>query len=97
MDHPVVTTVAERLCSSDCWSTSTSCIEPGSANSVTGSNWPSKPFPGTSTNLPATGDTVSVSGTTFLDSSTEYYAYFKQIINGGDMKIVSIRTSGDDY
>jgi hypothetical protein len=79
-----------------CWSDSISCIEPGSY--YTAGNLPSKIFPGTSTDLPAPYN----SSTHFLDSTTYYYAYFRQIVGSGgyangDMKFVSVRTSGDYY
>jgi len=83
---------------SDCWSPdNTGCRETGSANS--NETWPSKLFPGTSTDLPVpSADEVSGTGfTNFLDSSTFYYAYFWQIQGNGDMEILSMRTTGDFY
>ena len=92
------------LCSypSSCWGTVNSCIEPGSANPgspAPAGVWPSAYFPGpSSTNMPATGYTVSGTGfSNFLDSSTYYYAYIQQVENNGDMELVSIRTTGDSY
>ena len=79
------------------WSDSLSTIEAGSANPVAGENWPSLYFPGTSSSLPAPYDYY----TGFLNSTTYYYAYFRQIVysgeSNGDMPIMSIRTTGDYY
>jgi hypothetical protein len=80
-----------------CWSDSSTCEETGSAST---SNWPSLIFPGTSSELPAPSADVVAGGTdytNFLDSSTYYYAYFRQVEANGDMSMLSMRTTGDEY